>query len=251
MNAKKKLLFSFAGLILSIVIFSTVVFAWFAITSTTSDFVVETGYIKSNATLYYGNWDGSTYTWEEVKNKDTANNIFKKIIPGQIITFKLVLLNDSTSTVDINYDVSFGGLLYNSDINASDDYVLPEVEKETDIHLFNAIYFGIKEDTSTMTDTEVNQLFKPSTTGENRFKPDAQMSKLSSYIDNLTICSPQDAYLEPGESANYILKFYFNPLFVDPTEESNVFANKGFKIDTIICNFYQRQQIIEKNDIND
>ena len=114
MNTKKKILFSFVGLILSITVFATVVLAWFAISSVTSDFVVETGNLETDTTLYYGDWDSesSKYTWVEVGDQDDANKIFQNFIPGQILTFKLQISNLSESTIKAQYSAKFGKIMY-------------------------------------------------------------------------------------------------------------------------------------------
>ena len=117
MNTKKKLLFSFVGLILSISVFATVVFAWFAIGDSTADFTVETGNIKSNIELYAGKWNGSEYIWTLVDEEDDATRLFQNMIPGQILTFRLDVINDEDSNVSVTYSIDLGMLYYCNDLH--------------------------------------------------------------------------------------------------------------------------------------
>lgn len=256
MNAKKKLLFSFAGLILSIAIFSTVVFAWFSINITSSDMVIETGNIESDAVLYHGKWDGSKYTWIEVETDDDATKIFKEMVPGQIVTFRFDLTNSAKSSVDVNYLVKIGNLQYCGDTSTTSTYTNIAEMAETDQHLFNAINVFVSDKYTTVPeDATVRAL---SVADPATFVPieSENIKKLSEYIpNNKKVFIAKDTVnnvLKPGETVSYIIKFYFNPTFgvnestnpVTPNY-SNHFAHKGFKIEHFVAEFTQKQEITE------
>lgn len=240
MSIKKRLTLSISGLILSIAVFATVVFAWFTMNTATSDFIVETGNMDSDAALYVGYWDGTKYDWEKVESQVEASKLFERFMPGQIITFYLELNNKPESTVDISYDFKFGDLLYDDDIKTSKDYGETTVANEDEVHLFNAVNVSISEAyTALPEDAVINGLFKPG----NDYKPDASSKKLSYYLtDDTNIAESGETVIAPGKSVYYILKFYFNPVF---QTSSNVFKNQGFKVDTIKINFYQKHEITE------
>lgn len=260
MNAKKKLLFSFAGLILSIAIFSTVVFAWFALSRVTSDITIETGHIESSIELYSGKWDttNSKYIWTKIETENQAAKLFKNIVPGQILTFRLDITNSIDSNVNVTYDIEIGKLLYCADLtpdSGSKTYVdqTAAISEDTQ-HLFNAInlwisemYISVVPDGSTKvknipSDAAIKALYTPVD-----YKPVTGSKKLSSFIndgsgiefvkENLT------NVLEPGQTVCHIIKFYFDPTFGTPN--SNGFADKGFSIEKFIGNFTQQKQITE------
>ena len=255
MNAKRKILFSFAGLILSIAIFSTVVFAWFSINITTSDMVIETGNIESDAVLYHGKWDGSKYTWIEVETSDDATKIFKEMIPGQIITFRFDLTNSEKSSVDVNYLVRIGKLQYCSDTSTTSTYTDVVEMTETDQHLFNAINVFVSEKYTTIPDDSTVRAL--SIANPDTFVPivSENIKKLSEYIPSnkkVFIEKETDNILKPGETVSYIIKFYFNPTFgidesTNPVTKnySNHFAHKGFRIEHFVAEFSQKEQITE------
>ena len=267
MNAKKKLLFSFAGLILSIAIFSTVVFAWFAISSATSEFVVESGKLETDTHLYYGDWDGSTYTWNEVNTKAEANYIFDGFVPGQILTFKLQMSNFSESSIKTQYQVDFGMLMYLDGISDSPSTAIinePNVA-EGDRHIFNAINVKIFPYSTTIDATIPDQI--DFTTEEVDGKVQAKQVEVTSSIVHdykiagddylpVTGCKILREYLSnknliaksnnnligQGKAVVYIIKIYFNPLYITP---SNDFMNKSFRVEKINVTYTQKQEITE------
>ena len=271
MNTKRKLLFSFAGLILSIVIFSTVVFAWFALSSTTSEFVVQTGNLETDTDLYRRVLNNdSTYSWVKVDTTDDADNIFENMIPGQVITLKLQMSNLGTSTIKTLYSVKFGDILVNDETDEKN--IEPDAQE-----LLNAINIEVypyitggdgKLDqipVSTLTDlsnkkyaseAEVNnvtvsnyQIAYPKG-HDNEFDPVAGTPKLSSYIsDEILIEEDDDNLINPGCAVVYIIKFYFNPNFGYNVEEnvanSNHFMNLKFTIEHLKVEYTQQKQITE------
>lgn len=272
MNAKKKLLFSFAGLILSIAIFSTVVFAWFAINSVSSEFIVETGVLETDTDLYHRVYDSETdtYKWNIVNTKADANYIFNNIVPGQVVTFKLQLSNCATSSIKANYTIKIGEILFGDedDENLS---LTPETQ-----HLLNAIHIKIDRYTETVDDKDVKSFAITSqkiddvnvasevvvdddivNTYEiaykkgdpNEFKPLDKAKQLSQYLGeaNKTMISSSDT-IAPGTAAVYIIRIYFNPLFGiynGDNEVSNSFMKQKFHVEHFRVDYTQEKQITE------
>ena len=260
MNTKRKLLFSFAGLILSIAIFSTVVFAWFAMSKASSDLIVETGNINSDVVLYSGKWDSKTskYEWNKVLTTDALSKTFENVVPGQILTFRLDITNREDSNVNVTYNVKIGKLLYCADLtpdSGSKTYVDQTTAISDDTqHLFNAInvwvsemYISVVPTGSTKVknipdDATIKDLYSPVD-----YKPVTGYKQLSTYINDGTgsefIAEKPANVIAPGETVSHIIKFYFDPTFGDP--DSNAFADKGFTIKEFIANFTQEKQITE------
>lgn len=271
MNAKKKLLFSFAGLILSIAIFSTVVFAWFAISTSTSEFVIETGNLETDTKLYHAKYtttDGSGnavtpyYKYTLVDTEDDANNLFEKMIPGQIITFQLEITNSSDSTCMANYEAVLGKLFYGSSDGMNGVYsgiAFNEITTETvlintnddittnDQHLFYGINVIITKvatgkdfvdgaDTIPVATIQGVQIANTTT-----YKPVDAAQTLAEKVADKSLANGGD--LAPGKTDIYIIKFYFDPTYGQPN--SNQFRLNAFKIGNITVNYTQKQEITE------
>ena len=260
MNTKRKLLFSFVGLILSIAIFSTVVFAWFALSKVSSDIIVETGHIESSIVLYSGKWDStnSKYTWTKVETEKELTKIFKNMIPGQILTFRLDVINSEESNVNITYDIQLGKLLYCNDLTPEEGtktYSNQTVAIEEGVqHLFNAInvwvstmYISSVSTGSTKvvnlpSDSEIKAMYTPVD-----YKPVDGSKKLSNFINDgsgsILVNEDLNNIVDPGQTVCHIIKFYFDPTFGKPN--SNGFADQGFTIEKFIGNFTQQKAVTE------
>ena len=251
MNTKRKLLFSFVGLILSIAIFSTVVFAWFAISNATADVTIETGNVNSKIELYAGKWNKSSeeYDWSLVDTNNKLSRIFEDMVPGQILTFRLDVINEEDSEVNVTYNLELGMLLYCSDIKVDNHQYTEQKEAigEDSQHLFNAINIWISEwySSAELENLDIKGLYNPI---ENEYKPINGSYKLSKFINDgvtnaLLLKENPDNVLSPGETASHIIKFYFDPTFGTPN--SNAFANQGFSILKFVGNFTQEKVITE------
>ena len=275
MNTKRKLLFSFVGLILSIAIFSTVVFAWFAISNATGEFVVETGNLETDTKLYHAKYIPATtgdspapasYQYTLVDTVQDANNLFENMIPGQIITFQLEVSNSSKSTIKANYEVVLGELFYGSSDGKNNVYsgitfseitsstVLTDTTDEdesNDQHLFYAINLTVEKvatgkayaDGADIIDVDVIQDVKIAK--ESNYKPiDDPADKVKTLVEKLSDKKLADGGdLAPGTTDIYIIKFYFDPTYGEPN--SNQFRLKAFKIGNIKVNYTQKQEITE------
>lgn len=275
MNAKKKLLFSFAGLILSIAIFSTVVFAWFSIHSVTSEFVIQTGNLETDTVLYhakaqYTDDSVTSYKYTEVVSQEDASKLFTNMIPGQIITFQLELTNKGTSTISAEYTIKFGDLFFGT-LNVETGVVTwgDALESVDDLqlingqHLLHAIHvkvyqIGTVQKNETNTDitsgayiTDVDDIQGVVIANPEDYSSDADQlsSKIAeankSLIDNKGI-------LAVGDTDVYIIKFYFNPVYgkfvenaITYEKNSNNFRNQAFKVECIYVDYTQKQQITE------
>ena len=272
MNTKRKLLFSFVGLILSIAIFSTVVFAWFTMGGASSEFIVETGVLETDTDLYHRVYDyeTQTYKWNLVDTVKEANYIFNNIVPGQVITFKLQLSNCSYSSVKSDYVVKIGKILFGDETD--EDLTLTSTSQ----HLFNAInikidqYVEIDDDQTVkkfpvttekvnginvateviVDDSIVNSFEIAIPKGEtNEFSPVNTSKQLREYLDapNKTMVNSEDS-IEPGNAVVYIIRLYFNPLFGEYNGEKEVstgFMKQKFYIQYFEIQYTQEKKITE------
>lgn len=281
MNAKKKLLFSFAGLILSIAIFSTVVFAWFAISNSTGEFIVATGNLETDTKLYHakyipetidgeGNTNAAHYEYTLVDTVADANNLFKDMVPGQVLTFQLEVGNSSQSTIKADYDINLGDIFYgiinndgtttwannNNAISLESQIPLDDQNQNLlyAIHIVcEKISTSVESDFENPEDVEAS-LIQNVKIYESDFSSLADT--LVNKLNNKTISKAKtgdDLTLEVGETDVYIIKFYFNPMYgkyklPDGTIQqpnSNNFRLKTFKIGNITVNYTQKQEITE------
>ena len=278
MNTKRKLLFSFVGLILSIAIFSTVVFAWFAISNATGEFVVETGNLETDTKLYHAKYIPATtgtdpvaahYEYTLVDEATDANNLFENMIPGQILTFQLEITNSSTSTIKADYEVVLGKLFYGESDGKNNVYTgisfsevtsttvlinTSDSDESNDQHLFYAINLTVEKvatgkayvngadiiDVSTIQGVKIAE-----ESGDNKYKPISDPAdKVETLVEKLSDKKLADGGdLAPGTTDIYIIKFYFDPTYGTPN--SNQFRSKAFKIENITVNYTQKQQITE------
>lgn len=254
MNTKRKLMFSFIGLILSIAVFSTVVFAWFAKSDVSADFIVETGNLETTTKLYHavGTNSGAEYTWNEVVTTDDAKRVFTNIVPGQVVTFFLVLHNQSTSTVTVNYNINFGGFKHLADTKSITDSEYTSYSSSTIITsanipaLFSAIAVKVQQFNVASADTRpTNQqvkdvsIYKTDTYGK-----DDSAKTLSEYVTSTAIA--ENGTLAKGAYTGYIIRFYFDPTVGTATPgKSNDFMNEAFLVNTIIASYTQKEEVIE------
>lgn len=273
MNTKRKLLFSFAGLILSIAIFSTVVFAWFAISNATGEFVVETGNLETDTKLYHakyipattdegGNTVAAHYKYTLVDTVEDANNLFENMIPGQIITFQLEISNSNTSSIKANYEAKLGSLFFGNSDGLNSVYsgiTFSEITATTvltnttddnpnnDQHLFHAINMVVSKVAESKDFAEGADVIPVATiqgvkiVDSSTFKPVDAAQTLAEKVSDKSLASGGD--LAAGKTDIYIIKFYFDPTYGKPN--SNQFRLNAFKIGNITVNYTQKEQITE------
>ena len=271
MNTKRKLMFSFIGLILSIAVFSTVVFAWFAKSDVSSDFIVETGKLDTTTKLYHAtDPSGDAYTWNELKTTDDVNDVITNMVPGQVVSFLLVLHNENTSSVDAEYTISFGGFKHLAteaadfaDSTKSSYSSAADVNKGGTIpELFTAISvawddFAMSTDTDRPTVTAVKNV---AIYDSSNYKSASGTKTIGAYVENdlitNTLTSGENEAnddLKAGAYVGYIIRFYFDPTVVFDKDaanvtqnpaNSNLLMNQAFIVNSIIVNYTQKQQII-------
>lgn len=267
MRGKKGLLFSFVTLILALGVFATVMFAWYSSSQATSEFMLETGNIDANVTLYrMSEWDGSSkYTKvTEVVSTTDASKIFSKLVPGQVVTLALKIEIPALSNVDATYTIDFGKFYtgtYNkdtskfeyNDVEVSSVPADPTIFKAIKVQVFvpvngssELVYEDFTADTKhpTVYGFKINADTDP-------YAAVATAKPLSTYITTKQLFNGKNGeskiVLTPGTTQTVIIKFYFDPTEIYPadTGNSNPFAHKCIKISNLTINFEQVHKVIE------
>lgn len=252
MRGKKGLLFSFVTLILALGVFATVMFAWYSSSQPTSEFMLETGNIDATVTLYrMSEWDSGTSKYKTVKEVGTskdAENVFSKLVPGQIVTLALEIKVSDDTDVEATYEIKFGDFFKGTVSSGVASYgSTAETVASAELDIFDAIkvktFDLINGKVASVSHTDVHDLAVCKTVEDFGAVTDAEA--LSEYIGsaNNTLVAKGANTLTKGAEKILIIKFYFDPTVND--KNSNPFANQCIKISNLTINFEQVHKVTE------
>lgn len=110
-DLKRTLLYSIFTVIVAFFLTVVIVLAWFMVSEKTEPVVITTGALRARCNLYYGldsDFDGELDdgTYAEIT---TAGIEFTNVIPGQIYTYRLVVMN--MGTVDGILSISINDII--------------------------------------------------------------------------------------------------------------------------------------------
>lgn len=115
MNGRLKLFMLFLMMILTMLLTVYITYAWFNVTKESKPIIITTGSVKQNSHYYVGvdsNYDGTLD--KDENDQDIYQEVFQggftmqSAIPGQIFTFKLIIINDGT--VDGNLSITMNDI---------------------------------------------------------------------------------------------------------------------------------------------
>ncbi|MFA6626949.1 MAG: hypothetical protein WCQ80_04055 [Bacilli bacterium] len=115
MNGRFKVFILFLMMILTVLLTVYITYAWFTVTEKSQPIIISTGSLKQSSRFYVGidsNYDG---VLDDGSYQELVHGGFEvsALIPGQIYTFKIVVINEGT--VDGNLSVTMNNIITTND----------------------------------------------------------------------------------------------------------------------------------------
>jgi hypothetical protein len=219
---KTRLIRSFLGLIATLLIFATTIFAWITLSSTAevNEIVATVGKYEANL-LFEVNKNNGTYV--EIETQSEMLAFFNQAAPGDFYGFRLTVENESVKNISMNIIMKgIRSVHGNDDVNMLDVFYLNNGE----VNLRSFLPPNIEDVTETiLVDLISNEpLIKYGQILNNyRFSNIAINNDLM-LTDNYVL----------GENKTLILNFV---IVYDSSTENILYQEKTFAFDSIIVNF--------------